>query len=210
MGISGALRDLGAAVGRGGVVPLSESYDHAGPIAWTVEDCALLLDTIAGYDPTDPDSADVPLLDFAAALTGDAWRRRVLALARHHVLELLEARDLHLRHDRPVTLGAEVGHDAHLRHAHLDAQLVHREKLLDHRPDLARLAVHDVADQHHRRVLLLGTGSGNSVSLARNVTSGKPPHDYFRITTRATANAARLSRPCRSRAECVFVGHRSP
>jgi aspartyl-tRNA(Asn)/glutamyl-tRNA(Gln) amidotransferase subunit A len=55
-------------VGRGGVVPLSESYDHAGPLAWTVEDCALLLDAIAGYDARDPDSVDVPLLDFTAAL----------------------------------------------------------------------------------------------------------------------------------------------
>lgn len=55
-------------VGRGGVVPLSESFDHAGPIAWTVEDCALLLDAIAGTDPRDPDSVDVPLLDFTAAL----------------------------------------------------------------------------------------------------------------------------------------------
>jgi aspartyl-tRNA(Asn)/glutamyl-tRNA(Gln) amidotransferase subunit A len=55
-------------VGRGGVIPLSGSFDHTGPIAWTVEDCALLLDAIAGYDPRDPDSVDVPLLDFAAAL----------------------------------------------------------------------------------------------------------------------------------------------
>jgi aspartyl-tRNA(Asn)/glutamyl-tRNA(Gln) amidotransferase subunit A len=66
-GVTG-LKPTYGLVGRGGVVPLSESYDHAGPIAWTVEDCALLLDAIAGYDPTDPDSADVPLLDFAAAL----------------------------------------------------------------------------------------------------------------------------------------------
>jgi aspartyl-tRNA(Asn)/glutamyl-tRNA(Gln) amidotransferase subunit A len=66
-GVTG-LKPTYGLVGRGGVIPLSESYDHAGPIAWTVEDCALLLDAIAGYDPTDPDSADVPLLDFAAAL----------------------------------------------------------------------------------------------------------------------------------------------
>jgi aspartyl-tRNA(Asn)/glutamyl-tRNA(Gln) amidotransferase subunit A len=66
-GVTG-LKPTYGLVGRGGIVSLSESYDHAGPIAWTVEDCALLLDAIAGYDPTDPDSADVPLLDFAAAL----------------------------------------------------------------------------------------------------------------------------------------------
>ncbi|HEY7023187.1 MAG TPA: amidase [Ktedonobacterales bacterium] len=66
-GVTG-LKPTYGLVGRGGVVPLSGSYDHAGPIAWTVEDCALLLDAIAGYDPRDPDSADVPLLDFTAAL----------------------------------------------------------------------------------------------------------------------------------------------
>jgi aspartyl-tRNA(Asn)/glutamyl-tRNA(Gln) amidotransferase subunit A len=66
-GVTG-LKPTYGLVGRGGVVPLSESYDHAGPIAWTVEDCALLLDAIAGYDPRDPNSMDAPLLDFTAAL----------------------------------------------------------------------------------------------------------------------------------------------
>ena len=55
-------------VSREGIVPLSWSLDHAGPIARTVEDCALLLDAIAGYDAADPGSADVPLLGFEAAL----------------------------------------------------------------------------------------------------------------------------------------------
>jgi aspartyl-tRNA(Asn)/glutamyl-tRNA(Gln) amidotransferase subunit A len=66
-GVTGLKPSYGL-VGRGGVVPLSESYDHAGPIAWSVEDCALLLDAVAGYDPRDPNSVDAPLLDFTAAL----------------------------------------------------------------------------------------------------------------------------------------------
>ena len=78
-----------------GVVPLSESYDHAGPIAWSVEDCALLLDAIAGYDPTDPDSADVPLLDFAAALGDrltpeDAMRGTRIGVPDRFFYELLD------------------------------------------------------------------------------------------------------------------------
>jgi aspartyl-tRNA(Asn)/glutamyl-tRNA(Gln) amidotransferase subunit A len=44
-------------VSRVGVIPLSYSLDHCGPMAWTVEDCALLLDAIAGHDPNDPNSA---------------------------------------------------------------------------------------------------------------------------------------------------------
>jgi aspartyl-tRNA(Asn)/glutamyl-tRNA(Gln) amidotransferase subunit A len=49
-----------------GVLPLSFSMDHAGPMAWTVHDCALLLQAMAGYDPPDPASADRPVPDFVA------------------------------------------------------------------------------------------------------------------------------------------------
>jgi aspartyl-tRNA(Asn)/glutamyl-tRNA(Gln) amidotransferase subunit A len=55
-------------VSRHGVVPLSWSLDHAGPMARTVEDCALLLQIISGYDASDPASADVSVPDFGAGL----------------------------------------------------------------------------------------------------------------------------------------------
>jgi aspartyl-tRNA(Asn)/glutamyl-tRNA(Gln) amidotransferase subunit A len=55
-------------VSRWGVVPLSWSLDHAGPMARNVEDCAILLQAIAGDDPKDPASADVPVPDFRAEL----------------------------------------------------------------------------------------------------------------------------------------------
>jgi aspartyl-tRNA(Asn)/glutamyl-tRNA(Gln) amidotransferase subunit A len=55
-------------VSRYGVVPLSWSLDHAGPMARTVEDCALLLQAISGYDPKDAASANVPVPDFRATL----------------------------------------------------------------------------------------------------------------------------------------------
>lgn len=66
-GVTG-LKPTYGLVSRAGILPLSWSLDHAGPLARTVEDCALLLDVLAGYDPADPDSVDVPLLDFTAAL----------------------------------------------------------------------------------------------------------------------------------------------
>jgi len=47
-------------VGRGGIVPLSWSHDHAGPIARTVADCALLLAAVAGPDERDPASCGAP------------------------------------------------------------------------------------------------------------------------------------------------------
>ena len=51
-----------------GVVPLSWSYDHVGPIANSVYDAALMLQLLAGYDPADPASIDAPVPDFAAAI----------------------------------------------------------------------------------------------------------------------------------------------
>jgi aspartyl-tRNA(Asn)/glutamyl-tRNA(Gln) amidotransferase subunit A len=58
-------------VSRRGVFPLSYTLDHAGPLSWSVEDSALTLQTIAGYDPLDPASADVPVPDFTAGLGQD-------------------------------------------------------------------------------------------------------------------------------------------
>lgn len=66
-GVTGLKPTFGL-LSRFGIVPLSWSLDHVGPIARSVEDCALLLDTLAGYDPRDADSVDVPLLNFNAAL----------------------------------------------------------------------------------------------------------------------------------------------
>ncbi len=66
-GVTG-LKPTYGLVSRAGVIALSWSYDHAGPLARTVEDCALLLDALAGYDPADPDSIETPTMDFAAGL----------------------------------------------------------------------------------------------------------------------------------------------
>ena len=69
-------------VSRYGVWTNSFSYDHAGPMSWTVADCALMLQAIAGHDPADPASADRPVPDYAAALTGDIRGLRIGVL-RH-------------------------------------------------------------------------------------------------------------------------------
>ena len=52
---------------RWGVVAFASSLDQAGPLALTVEDCAILLGSMAGHDPKDSTSADVAVPDFAAA-----------------------------------------------------------------------------------------------------------------------------------------------
>ncbi len=55
-------------VSRRGVFPLSYTLDHCGPLTRTVEDCAIMMQALAGYDPEDPASADQPVPDYRAAL----------------------------------------------------------------------------------------------------------------------------------------------
>ncbi len=51
-----------------GVIPLSPSLDHVGPLAGTVEDAAIVLQAIAGYDAADINSADGPVADYVSAV----------------------------------------------------------------------------------------------------------------------------------------------
>ncbi len=53
---------------RWGTVAFASSLDQAGPIARTVEDCAILLTSMSGFDPKDSTSADLAVPDFAAAV----------------------------------------------------------------------------------------------------------------------------------------------
>ncbi len=64
-------------VSRFGLVSLSWSLDHPGPMARTVEDCAAALQVLAGYDPRDPASADEPVPDYMGALSEDLSGLRV-------------------------------------------------------------------------------------------------------------------------------------
>ena len=75
-GVTG-LKPTYGRVSRGGMTPLAWSLDHAGPIARTVEDVALLLQALAGHDPADPTSARVPVPDYTAALGRSARGLRV-------------------------------------------------------------------------------------------------------------------------------------
>ena len=62
---------------RYGVLPLSWTLDHTGPMARTVEDCAILLQALAGYDSRDPASASVQIPDYRSCLTGELRGLRI-------------------------------------------------------------------------------------------------------------------------------------
>jgi aspartyl-tRNA(Asn)/glutamyl-tRNA(Gln) amidotransferase subunit A len=55
-------------VSRRGVFPLSWTLDHVGPLTRNMEDAAITLQVLAGHDPQDPASADVPVPDYRADL----------------------------------------------------------------------------------------------------------------------------------------------
>jgi aspartyl-tRNA(Asn)/glutamyl-tRNA(Gln) amidotransferase subunit A len=60
-----------------GVTPLSASLDHVGPLAACVEDAAIVMQAIAGYDPADITSAEVPVTDYVSVLKEGATGLRV-------------------------------------------------------------------------------------------------------------------------------------
>lgn len=92
-GIAG-LKPTPGLVSRRGVIPLAPSLDTVGPMAWTAEDCALMLDVLAGYDPADPVSAPGPKISYARAITQPVKGLRV-GVVRHF-------------HERDVPAGAEM------------------------------------------------------------------------------------------------------
>jgi len=69
-------------VSRYGVIPNSYTFDHCGPLTWTVEDCAIMLQAIAGHDRRDAGSARREIPDFRAALKRDLRGLRV-GVVRH-------------------------------------------------------------------------------------------------------------------------------
>ncbi len=67
---------------RAGIQPLSYTLDHAGPMAWTVEDCAILLQAMAGHDPADPASANHAVPNYTVDL-GKGVQGLRIGVARH-------------------------------------------------------------------------------------------------------------------------------
>ncbi|MSP05179.1 MAG: amidase [Acetobacteraceae bacterium] len=75
-GIAG-LKPTPGLVSRRGVIPLAPSLDTAGPMAWTAEDCAILMDALAGFDPEDPASLAGPAVSYSQGLGASVKGLRV-------------------------------------------------------------------------------------------------------------------------------------
>jgi aspartyl-tRNA(Asn)/glutamyl-tRNA(Gln) amidotransferase subunit A len=85
-GIAGIKPTYGL-VSRAGVAPAAYSLDHVGPMAWTAEDCALLLQALAGHDPRDPASADRPVPDYTAGLGAGVGGLKIGVIHHFHEID---------------------------------------------------------------------------------------------------------------------------
>jgi aspartyl-tRNA(Asn)/glutamyl-tRNA(Gln) amidotransferase subunit A len=82
-GIAG-LKPTPGLVSRRGVIPLAPSLDTAGPMAWTAQDCAILLDVLAAHDPEDPASVPGPAVSYARSIEAPVKGLRVGLLRRFY------------------------------------------------------------------------------------------------------------------------------
>jgi aspartyl-tRNA(Asn)/glutamyl-tRNA(Gln) amidotransferase subunit A len=87
-GVTG-LKPTYGRVSRAGALPLAWSLDHAGPLARSVADCALVLQAIAGHDARDAASTNDPVPDFSAGLSGGVRGLRI-GVPRDHFFDVIE------------------------------------------------------------------------------------------------------------------------
>jgi aspartyl-tRNA(Asn)/glutamyl-tRNA(Gln) amidotransferase subunit A len=73
-------------VSRWGIVAFASSLDQAGPMTKSVRDAAIMLQAMCGHDPKDSTSADIPVPDFEAALTGDV-RGKVIGIPKEYRMD---------------------------------------------------------------------------------------------------------------------------
>ncbi len=130
-----------------GVIPLAWTLDHCGPIARTVGDLALVLNVMAGHDPLDPSSPDMPTDDYATGIEDGVKDVRVVVPTNHFFDEVDPEVDAAVREGTRVlsALGATVTEMAMPRVDLLEAQRAilltdaaayHREHLRERAADI--------------------------------------------------------------------------
>lgn len=127
-----------------GVIPLSWNLDHIGPIARTVEDAARLFTAIAGFDPHDPVSEELPVGDCLSGLHGDIRGLRVALASGDYVdaadpevsAALIEAgrtfKQLGAVLEKVEIPWLEAAAGANRQMTQADASAYHRQRLAEH------------------------------------------------------------------------------
>lgn len=94
-------------VSRYGVIAFASSLDQVGPVAGNVEDCALMLAAVAGYDPADSTSVDCPVPDYLQNLKDGVAGKKV-GLPKEYFIEGLDA-DIKQAVDAAIATYRELG-----------------------------------------------------------------------------------------------------
>ena len=104
------LKPTSGRASKAGVLPMSWQFDHPGPICRTVEDAAIMMRAIAGYDPDDFATVPVPVPDYREGLEGGVMGLRI-GVPREQFFGLLDP-EVRVAVEEAIallaTLGAEV------------------------------------------------------------------------------------------------------
>jgi aspartyl-tRNA(Asn)/glutamyl-tRNA(Gln) amidotransferase subunit A len=110
-GVVGLMPTFGL-VSRAGVITNSYTFDHCGPLARTVEDCALVLQALAGHDPKDAASLQREIPDYRRVLGRDLRGLRIGVLRHHWEQDIPASEDVRRAMDAALDvlrrLGAEL------------------------------------------------------------------------------------------------------
>jgi aspartyl-tRNA(Asn)/glutamyl-tRNA(Gln) amidotransferase subunit A len=110
-GVVGLMPTFGL-VSRGGVIPNSFTFDHCGPLTRSVEDCAIVLQAIAGFDPRDAGSLRRDLPNYRAALTPHLQGLKIGVLRHNWEADLPASEDVRRAMEEALgvlkSLGAEL------------------------------------------------------------------------------------------------------
>ena len=108
VGISGIKPTYGRC-SRWGIVAFASSLDQAGPMARDVKDCAIMLENMAGFDPKDATSLNLPVPDWEAALSGDLKGKKV-GIPKEYRLEGIDP-DIDAMWDAGIAMLKDAGAD---------------------------------------------------------------------------------------------------
>ena len=141
-GLAGLMPTFGL-VGRGGVIPNSYTFDHCGPLARSVEDCGIVLQVTAGFDPRDAGSVQRHIPEYRAALRQDLKGLRIGVLRHHWEEDLPASEDVRRAMEEALrvlkSLGAEL-EDCRVRslQTYFDIKVIIAETEIFsiHQPDL--------------------------------------------------------------------------
>ena len=202
-GLAG-LRPTFGLVGRGGVLPHSYTFDHGGPLARSVADCALVRQAIAGVDPRDAGSLQRPIPASRTALRQDLKGLRIGVLRHRWEEDLPASEDVRRAMEAALSvlrsLGAEL-EDCRVRSLQHDCDLkviiAETEIFSIHQPDLSARSGDFGADFRARVLPAVRFTANDHVQATREhrrMVAEMAPHDrqYEAFVTAGQGEAPRL------------------